>query len=195
MSIEQVLSEYGYFALVVGCILEGETILILGAMAAQRGYLDLPLVMLAAFVGSLSGDQLCFQLGRRCGARLLERRPRWRLMAATIETRLGRYRDLFLFGFRFLYGLRVISPFVIGLAEVSALRFTVLNTLGAGVWAVSFALLGYSFGHGVETFLGGVQAYELQVFGAVAAIGIVVWAVRRYRAPKAAPSTPWGQGR
>ncbi len=178
MSIDQFLADYGYLAVALGCFLEGETMLVLGGFAAHRGYLDPTAVMLAGFVGGLTGDQLYFYLGRRHGKQMLARRPRWQALAARIETRLGLHRDLFILGFRFLYGLRVVSPLVIGLTSVSPVRYTVLNVVGGTVWAVSITMLGYLFGRSVEGFLQRFQACELQLFGAIAALVVVVWTVR-----------------
>lgn len=195
MSLDQFLADYGYLAVAVGCFLEGETILVLGGFAAHRGYLDLPLVMLAAFAGSLIGDQLYFGIGRRYGSRMLRRWPRLQATATQVESRLGRHRDTFIAGFRFLYGLRTISPFVIGMTSVSTARYTVLNTAGAAVWAVSVAYLGYLFGHGVEVFLGDVKKYELLLFAAIAALGIMAWLVHRIRARHGARSATPDQPR
>lgn len=68
MTIADFLSHYGYLALLIGTFLEGETILVLGGLAAHQGYLDLAGVILAAFAGSLMGDQFFFLLGRRRSA-------------------------------------------------------------------------------------------------------------------------------
>lgn len=178
MDLQALLSTYGYAALVVGCFLEGETILVLAGLAAHRGYLELPWTIVAAFAGSVLGDQLYFYLGRKYGPRLLRRRPRWQGAAARVQAWLHRRRDLFILGFRFLYGLRTVSPFVIGLSDVTLLRFTVLNVAGALVWSASFASAGYAFGHGVETLLGRARKYELVLFGALAAVGFGVWLLR-----------------
>src|SRR5688572_33421924 len=40
--LTQLLDHYGYLAVLVGTVLEGETILILGGFAAHQGYLHLP---------------------------------------------------------------------------------------------------------------------------------------------------------
>ena len=63
MTIEYLIQTYGYVAILVGTFLEGETVLVLGGLAAHQGYLQLPGVMLAAFAGTLIGDQLFFFLG------------------------------------------------------------------------------------------------------------------------------------
>jgi len=80
--LSEMIAKYGYLAVFVGTFFEGETILVLGGFAAHRGYLELPYVMLAAFVGTVLGDQLYYFIGRRWGVRLLEKRPRWRERSA-----------------------------------------------------------------------------------------------------------------
>ena len=49
----QLIQSYGYWAILAGTFLEGETILVLAGFAAHLGYLQLPWVILAAFAGSL----------------------------------------------------------------------------------------------------------------------------------------------
>jgi membrane protein DedA with SNARE-associated domain len=53
--------------------------------------------------------------------------------------------------FRFLYGLRTVVPFVIGMSTVSTKRFVLLNIVGAIVWAIVVGIVvgigGYAFGH------------------------------------------------
>ena len=70
------VSQYGYWAVAAGCLLEGETVMVLAGLAARRGLLDLPLVMaLGSAMGAL-GDITMFSLGRWRGAAVLARWPR-----------------------------------------------------------------------------------------------------------------------
>ena len=75
MSFAQLLADYGYLAVFVGSLLEGETVLVLAGFAAHQGYLSLPLVLAVAFVGGTLGDQIFFWLGRAWGQSLLDRIP------------------------------------------------------------------------------------------------------------------------
>ena len=59
-TLEYLILTYGYAALLIGTFFEGETILIIGGLTAHLGYLQLPLVMVIAFIGSFSGDQVFF---------------------------------------------------------------------------------------------------------------------------------------
>ena len=94
MDANALIRDYGYWAVLVGTFLEGETILILAGVAAQFGNLELPLVILSAFVGSSCGDQLYYFIGRHQGAALLRRFPRWHHAAAKVD--IGRLRNHFL---------------------------------------------------------------------------------------------------
>jgi membrane protein DedA with SNARE-associated domain len=185
MSVESLIDTYGYLAVVVGTFLEGETVLVLGGFAAHRGYLHLPWVVLAAFIGSLMGDQLFFFLGRWHSQTVLAKRPLWRDRVEKAQNLIGRYRSPFILVFRFLYGLRTVAPFVIGMSNVPVPLFVFLNAVGAIVWAIAVGTGGYLFGNALEIFIGNVKHYELQAFGAIAALGAGIWilymATRRRR--------------
>ncbi len=174
MDIATLISTYGYLAVLVGAFHEGETVMVLAGFAAPRGYLELPWVIVAAFAGTLCGDQLYFYLGRRHGAAWLARRPQWRARADEVTRRLERHQTLFILSFRFIYGVRTVSPFAIGLSRISALRFLALNTVSAAVWAALVAGLGYAFGQALEALLHDVERYEAWVLGAaiVLAVGV-----------------------
>ena len=58
MELQNIIESYGYAAILIGTFLEGETILVPAGLAAHQGYLVLTGVILAAFLGSLCGDQL-----------------------------------------------------------------------------------------------------------------------------------------
>jgi len=179
--VESFLHTYGYLAIVVGTFLEGETILIIAGFLAHRGYLSLPLVMLAAFAGSLMGDQLFFFIGRLRGRPFLESRPAWRPRTERVNQLLRRYQNWLMVGFRFIYGMRTATPFVLGMSRVSAARFVVLNAVGAALWAAAVATGGYLFGAALEALIADVEHYELLVVAAAAAVGAAVWILHRMR--------------
>jgi membrane protein DedA with SNARE-associated domain len=181
MSFESFVEAYGYWALVFGTFLEGETILIIGGFLAHRGYLSLPWVVLAAFVGSLCGDQVYFLMGRKKGHSLLQKRPWWQANLGRVSKFMSRNQTLLILGFRFFYGLRTIIPFVLGISPVRTARFVLLNSVGALVWAVVVGTAGYLFGTTLEALMGRVDLFERQVIMTIAATGIVIWAFHTFR--------------
>lgn len=175
MNLPELLDSYGYAALFVGTLLEGETVLVLAGFAAHRGYLSLPLVMLAAFAGSLLGDQLYFQLGRRKGEAFLRRRAGWAPRVERVQDLIKRHHLPFILGFRFFYGLRTVSPFAIGMSDVPTRRYLMLNLIGAALWSATVASLGYFVGEAAEALLGQIRRYELGIFAGIAAVGAILW--------------------
>lgn len=181
MDLAQIVRDYGYIAILLGTFLEGETIVLIAGFLAFTGHLELPLVILAAFVGSCSGDQLYFFIGRLQGRKLISRFPAWQERTDRVFYHVHRHQNLLILSFRFFYGLRNVTPFAVGMSEVKTLRFVTLNLIGAAVWATTFGLLGYSFGHAFEQLLGTVKKYELTALGLLVVLGLVIWLSARLR--------------
>ena len=175
MSFESFVEVYGYWALLVGTFLEGETILIIGGVLAHRGYLSLPWVIVFAFFGSLCGDQLYFLLGRKRGQAFLQKRPWWQHNLGTVQKFMSRNETLLILGFRFFYGLRTVIPFALGMSRVRMRRFVLLNTVGALVWALIVGTAGYLFGATIEAMMGSVDHIERQLVLVIATVGILFW--------------------
>ena len=180
------LTQYGYLAILVGTFFEGETILVLGGYAAHEGYLLLPWVIVSAFCGSFAGDQLAFFIGRRHGKTLLAKYPKWQARVARVHGLMERFHTIFILGFRFLYGLRTVSPLVLGTSDVSTRRYFFLNMIGGVVWAITVACLGYAFGQVVELAIGRVKEYQGYVLGGLLVVGAVVTGVLQVRARRQA---------
>ncbi len=178
MTLEHLIESYGYLALVVGTFLEGETILVLGGIAAKLGYLRLPWVIVSAFVGTLMSDQLFFFLGRWQGQTFLLKRPHWQSRTEKVHRILERHRIPIIIGFRFVYGFRTVTPFVIGMSRVPAIEFVVFNIVGAAAWASAIAGLGYAFGKAMELLLGDIRHYEKWLLLSVIAAGVGIWLLR-----------------
>jgi len=181
MSLTALIAAYGYYAVFLGAFIEGETVLVLGGIAAHRGYLDLSWVMATAFAGSWLGDQLYFFLGRRYGQAILERFPVLQPKARQMQRLVERYHAPLILAVRFLYGLRTVGPMVIGMSAVPALQFVVLNALGALIWAVAVAAAGYAFSNALEALMPQIRHYEEYLFIGVLAAGVLVWLIRRAR--------------
>jgi membrane protein DedA with SNARE-associated domain len=178
MDLALIIKTFGYPAIFVGTFLEGETILVLAGFAAFRGYLNLPLVITAAFLGTFAGDQLYFYLGRRHAQAILNRFPRWQSRLGDVKRLIDRYRILFILGFRFTYGLRTISPFVIGMSRVPTLLYVLLNGISALAWAILVGGGGYLLGNAMQKIIGDIKDIELGIMGIVAIIGGTIWLIK-----------------
>ena len=182
------LATYGYLAIFIGCLLEGETILILGGMAAHQHVLKLlPVIMYASLAGML-GDQLLFWTGRYFGARLLPKLHKHQAAIERVTQLINKYPTASIFSVRFLYGMRLVGPMVIGASQVSPVKFTCINLVGAAVWATLFASGGYWAGEFLEGLLGDLKPYRLPIALGVIVLMVVVALVRHFRAKNRLPA-------
>jgi membrane protein DedA with SNARE-associated domain len=144
--IESLLARYGLLAILVGAGIEGEAVLLSGGVLVSKGFVPLWAAMIAATLGSAMIDQLWFW-----SARFLSHKP-WvakqthKPAFARALHFLERHPKVFIMAFRFIYGMRTVSPIALGMSTVRARVFVPLNFLAAAIWAPLFIWLGYRYG-------------------------------------------------
>ncbi|MDP3935810.1 MAG: DedA family protein [Alphaproteobacteria bacterium] len=175
--MESFIQKYGYFAVFLGSTIEGELILMTAGYFAYMGVLDLSWVILFAFLGTLIADQGCFFIGRYYGPRLLERFPTLKKKSDKVFRLLHAYKNLFIMTFRFVYGIRIASPLIIGASQLSPKRFTILNFPAALIWAIVIAWIGYFFGGTFEVILDNMHRIQRYGLFVGAPIAVSIWAV------------------
>lgn len=184
------LETYGYIALLVGAFFEGELIVILAGVLAHKGYLAPVPAALYAFCGSLASDQIMFYLGRWKGNALLHRFPRLEKKALKVRAWLSRHETLLILGFRFIYGVRNVTPILMGMSRVNHWKFLVLNIISAAVWAASFIAAGYFFGQALTALLNTHPHAEKFLLLVVVAIGGGIWLWRKARSRRVKSDSP-----
>ncbi len=140
------IQKWGYVGLFIGSLIEGESVVLAISSMAYFGKFYLPKVMLIAFVGTVLADQISFYIGKLFGKGVLEKSPRLSKHSKKVFMLLEKYDVPFILGFRFIYGIRIVSPFLIGLSQISILKFTLLNILSGIIWSVLSCILGYYIG-------------------------------------------------
>ncbi|WP_423460789.1 DedA family protein [Ottowia sp. VDI28] len=160
MDVSQIISSYGYWAVAAGCLLEGETVLLLAGFAAHRGYLSFAGVLGTAALAGFLGDLFFFFMGRRHGPALLARWPSLAKRQNTVDGWIARYRAAVILGVRFTYGFRVAGPVLIGMSSTPVATFVLFNAAGACLWAGLIAGLGWFFGEAAQRMLGHIHHME-----------------------------------
>ncbi|MDO3432007.1 DedA family protein [Rhizobium sp. CBN3] len=183
MSIEALIENYGLLAIFLGAAFEGETAAFLGGVIAHRELLTYWSASLAAVAGSFAGDQLWFFAGRYAAQWSVVRRLMEKPALARATGLLEKYQTGFILAFRFLVGLRTISPIVIGTTRISTGKFVALNAVAALVWGQLFTALGYLFGHGIQQTLGRLPLHR-HLLIAIAAAAVVAVAALLFRRMK-----------
>ncbi|MDO8606465.1 MAG: DedA family protein [Phaeospirillum sp.] len=157
--VVHVLKEYGFLLypfITAWTFVEGETVVIVTGVLASEGRfkISVELLALAAMTGSFFGDQLYYYIGRKYGAPLLKRWPKLTTKVEWAFEEVNRAPAMFILSFRWIYGVRNIAPFIVGIAGVPRVKYLVLNFIAAAIWAHCFAWGGYLMGRKLEDWLG-----------------------------------------
>ena len=169
MDIAALIAQYGYAAVFLGALFEGESVLLLAGYAAHRGYLDFSVLAGVAGMGAMTGDQFFFWLGRRHGHALLARRPAWRGKVEHALELIQHHPVGIILVMRFMWGLRIALPVAVGLSDVARWRYFWLNLASAALWAPLVGGAGYVFGALLSTHLAVLHRVEHWVM-----LGLVV---------------------
>lgn len=197
-ALEPTLNHYGYLAVAGLVLLEdfgvpvpGETVLILGAVYAGTGRLNIVLVGLLAFLGAVTGDNIGFGIGRFGGHPLIDRYGRYVLLT---PERVAKATGFFerrgasiIVVARFIEGLRQANGIVAGMTDMHWLRFVGFNALGAALWVTVWASVGYFSGSHITAIYNTATRYDVYfaIAVGVAAIAYIAYRVRRARARRA----------
>ncbi len=181
----QIVSQYGYVAVGVGCFFEGEIAVFAGMIAVHEHAMTIHGVFLAALVATFLGDNLWFQIGRLFGRTALIRRPHYRVKVMRVEYLVDRFGAPVMIGFRFFYGLRYVTPFVLASLGIASWRFAFYDAIAVFIWAVAISVAGYYLAGVAEQALAWIKHAEIGLLSTVGAATlitlIIVMIVRWWR--------------
>ncbi len=188
--MEDFISTYGYWALALGILVEGEAALIAASIAAYNGYLGIPFVIAIAFLMTLMLDWGYFFLGRLRGRSFLIKRPNLLKKVERIHGWVERNPKGLMVSFRFIYGFRILIPILIGTTKVATRQFLVFSSISTLTWAVVFGLAGYLLGTVLQQYLDQLGHYKWPIIAAIL-VGVLVFIiVRRIKAVRANSQPP-----
>ncbi len=184
-SLAPFLEHYGYPAVGLLVFLDnaalpvpGQTVLILAAVYAGAGQLNLAVVIVVGLLAAFAGDCAGYLLGRSGGRALVHRFGRYVLLT---PERLHRGEEFFrrnggkvVTVARFIDGLRQTNGIIAGTTEMPWHRFLAFNALGAALWVGAWTAVGYSAGANIDQVYR--QALRYQLYLAIA-VGVLLLAL------------------
>jgi len=188
VTIESLIGQYGLVALFLGAGLEGETVVMAGGVLAHQGLVWLPGAMAATAAGSFVADQLFFAAGRRFRDHRRVKAITAKPAFARAKAMLERHPTGFIVAFRFIYGIRTVSPIAIGTTDVPTRTFVILNAIAAVIWGILFSAIGYLFGNAVERVFDRLKPDRhtmIWIAAGIVALGLVLAAVHWWRGRRA----------
>lgn len=170
-------------ALFVGFVLPGETVAVVGGVAAKFGHVPLWAVLVTVITAAIVGDSVGYEVGRHFGPRLLNSRilRKRQRQLQDAQDFLARRGGSAVFLGRWVAFFRAVMPALAGTARMPYLKFLGYNALGGISWGTVVVLVGYAVGASyatVEKSLGrGITLVAL----AIAVVAVLVWRMRRHR--------------
>lgn len=174
-------------AIFVGFVVPGETVALLGGVAASLGHVPLAAVLVVVIAAAIVGDSVGFEVGRHLGGRVVRLRAfdKHRDRIEHAQDFLGRRGGAAVFLGRWTAFLRAVIPALAGMSKMHYPTFLRWNAFGGIAWGGVVVTAGYLAGQSyakVEAWLGKGAAV---VVGIIAVVALVVWQVRRHRAEAA----------
>jgi len=202
-SLAPTLNHYGYLAIAglvmvedFGIPVPGETVLIVGAVYAGAGRMNILGVALVGFLAAIAGDNIGYAIGRFGGHALVARFGRYVFLTGErldkAEAFFSRHGGKVVTVARFIEGLRQANGIIAGITEMHWAKFLAFNALGAALWVGLWTSLGYAAGNQIGPIYTQITQYSLYVLIAlgVAIVALLArWLVRRRKGAAAKAST------
>ncbi len=184
------VSQYGYFGVgglllveSMGIPLPGETTLVAAAVFAGIGQLNIFVVILVGIIAAILGDNIAFAIGNYGGTKLVNKYGKYIFLP---PERYKKFEDFFnrnggkvVIVARFIDGLRQLNGIIAGTSEMKWGKFLIYNTIGATIWVLTWAAVGYYGGSHIQTILK-YQLYVSIIF-VVSLIGFAAYKITKKR--------------
>jgi membrane protein DedA with SNARE-associated domain len=174
----------------------GETALILAAVLASQGKLQIELVIVIAAASAIIGDNIGYWLGRKIGRDVLTVRGPFhqrRKMLIDIGDRFfDRHGSKAVFLGRWVALVRIAAAWLAGINHMKFTHFFFWNALGGITWATAFGLAGYFGGNAAAHLIERFGIYAAIALGVVIVVALVAFRVRERREMRrtASPASP-----
>jgi membrane-associated protein len=164
----------------------GETALVLAAVLASQGKLQIWLVLVIGISSAIIGDNIGYVLGRKFGREVLEapglfyaRRKR---LIAVGDRFFEKHGPKTVFIARWIALVRFVAAWLAGINEMRFRDFFFWNALGGITWGLTFGLVGYYAGSAAADAISSFGVYAAIALGVLVVGGFIYLKVREHRA-------------
>ena len=182
--IVESVSALGYIGIFILMFLESsffpfpsEVVMVPAGYLASKGEMNLVVAILAGVFGSLAGAIFNYFLAKRFGRAFLVRYGRYLFLKEDsldkLESFFEKHGEISTFSGRLIPGVRQYISLPAGLANMDLVKFSLYTTLGASIWVVILALLGYFIGENEEL----IKEYLSQITWGLIVILLIIGAI------------------
>jgi len=172
--VNDLLGQYGVYAVFILVMLEGDITLLLAGVLAHSGFFgpySFAQVLLWGTIGGCASDNLAYFMGRGFCEGVREFRF-YKAAKPRLERLTNKFGALSIFLSKYIYGLRWAACVFYGVGHLPYLRFLVLSFASCFMWVFVLAGAGYFFSGAVMGLIGDFQRVG-KVLLVVVVLGIV----------------------
>jgi len=178
-SIVEIVGQMGYIGIFIMMFLEStffpfpsEVAMVPAGYLASQGSMNLYLAILIGVSGSLAGALFNYYLAKHYGRKAVIRFGKYfffdEAKLEKMERFFYKHGSFSTLTSRLIPGVRQFISLPAGLSNMPISSFVIYTTVGAGIWVITLALLGYIIGQNQEL----IQEYLHQII--VIALGIII---------------------
>ena len=173
---QQIIEQYGYWAVFIGTFAEGEAVFVAAAALAAAGLLEPWKVIVVAAIGAFIGHLFFFAIGRWRGMQIINSFEFLRTHHPKANKVLDHYAHWSVFIFQYLYGTRIVAAIMFGCSSIEFWRFFLLQIVNCITWAFVVYAAGHFLGMAALEILERYGFIGLMVvIGAIVVIALLAW--------------------
>jgi len=190
------VGQLGYPGIVILMVLESsffpfpsEVVIPPAAYLAASGKMNFTMVILCGTTGSLVGAIFNYWLALKFGRPFFEKYGRYLLVSSRSLEKADRFFEhhghISTFIGRLLPGVRQYISLPAGLARMNLVTFCAATLLGAGIWVLVLAAMGYWFGRNEQLIMKNLNWITLAMVTGCSILSILYWLKWRSRLSQA----------
>lgn len=158
-SLIQAIGHLGLFAIIFaesglffGFFFPGDSLLFTAGFLASQNILNLPLLLIGAFLAAVAGDNVGYAFGKKIGPKIFTREDSIIFHRKHIERTqkfFATHGAKSIVLARFIPIVRTFTPILAGVGQMRYPTFLTYNLIGGAIWAIGIPLIGYWLGQTV----------------------------------------------
>ncbi len=194
MLIEDLIREYGLWAVFFGVMIEGDLTLLFAGVLAHYGLFSFSEALLTGTIGGFVGDLISYLIGYT-GKERIKNSEFYQRARPQLERLCARFGIYSIFLVKYVYGLRTASAIFWGFAHMRFRRFVPLTLASCAAWSLVLIGLGFTFSGAIGVIIGRVRRAGLLLlvaFGIACVVALALYLIERYviarRVPEMEPT-------
>jgi membrane protein DedA with SNARE-associated domain len=182
MLIEDLIRQYGLWAVFFGVMIEGDLTLLFAGVLAHYGLFSFSEAFLISTLGGFIGDLISYLIGYT-GKERIKNSNFYQRAQPQLQRLSARFGIYSIFLVKYVYGLRTASAVFFGFAHMRFRRFTPLTLASCAAWSLVLIGLGYFFSGAIGVIIGRVRRAGillLVALGIACVVALALYLIERY---------------